>query len=67
MEHRYLGKPRDPGRSGTDNRRFVEALLWIASTGSPPLERPTARVQQVELGAQALLGMSQGRRVSSAV
>jgi len=24
------GKPGDPGRSGEDNRRFVEAVRWIA-------------------------------------
>jgi transposase len=30
-----LGKPSDPGRSGRDNRLFVEAVLWIARTGSP--------------------------------
>jgi transposase len=35
MEPRCLGKPTDPGRSGGDNRRFVEAVLWIARTGSP--------------------------------
>ncbi|MBM2716025.1 transposase [Mesorhizobium caraganae] len=29
-----LGKPADPGRSGSDNRRFIEALLWIVRTGS---------------------------------
>ena len=29
------GKPGDPGRSGTDNRGFMEAILWIARTGSP--------------------------------
>jgi len=23
------GKPSDPGRSGDDNRRFVEAVLWV--------------------------------------
>jgi hypothetical protein len=27
MEPCCLGKPGDPGRSGTDNRRFVEAVL----------------------------------------
>jgi transposase len=26
------GKPEDPARTG-DNRRFVEAVLWIARTG----------------------------------
>ena len=29
------GKPGDPGRSGADNRLFLEAVLWIARTGSP--------------------------------
>jgi transposase len=33
MEPHCLGKPTDPGRSGSDNRRFVEAVLWIARTG----------------------------------
>lgn len=28
------GKVGDPGRSGSDNRMFVEAVLWIARTGS---------------------------------
>jgi transposase len=35
MESRCLGKPGDPGRSGKDNRLFVEAVLWIVRTGSP--------------------------------
>lgn len=30
-----FGKVGDPGRSGEDNRRFLEAVLWIARTGSP--------------------------------
>jgi transposase len=29
------GKVGDPGRSGADNRLFLEAVLWIARTGSP--------------------------------
>ena len=29
------GKPGDPGRSGDNNRGFLEAVLWIARTGSP--------------------------------
>jgi len=30
-----LGKTNDPGRSGGDNRRFFEGVLWKARTGSP--------------------------------
>jgi hypothetical protein len=35
MEPHCLGKPNDPGRSGSNNRRFVEAVLWIARIGRP--------------------------------
>ena len=34
MAPHWLGKPSDPGRSGTDNRLFVAAVLWIARPGS---------------------------------
>jgi hypothetical protein len=33
MQPHCLSKPTDPGGSWTDNRRFVEAILWIARTG----------------------------------
>jgi len=29
------GKPGDPGRNAEDNRRFLNAVLWIARTGAP--------------------------------
>ncbi|MCW6512732.1 IS5 family transposase [Lichenifustis flavocetrariae] len=41
MEPHCLGKPSDPGRSGADNRRFLEAILWIARTGSSWRDLPT--------------------------
>ena len=40
MEPCCLGKPTDPGRSGTDNRLFLEAVLWIARTDSPWRDLP---------------------------
>lgn len=35
------GKPGDPGRSGEDNRLFVDAVLYIAKTGSPWRDLPS--------------------------
>ena len=34
------GKPGDPGRSGNNNRLFLEGVLWIARTGSPWRDLP---------------------------
>jgi transposase len=42
MEPHCLGKRSDPGRSGANNRLFVEAVLWIARTDSPWRDLPTA-------------------------
>lgn len=40
MEPHCLGKVGDPGRSGTDNRMFVEAILWKVRTGCPWRDLP---------------------------
>src|SRR5574337_281681 len=34
------GKLSDPGRTAANNRLFVEAVLWIARTGSPWRDLP---------------------------
>jgi transposase len=40
IEPHCLGKPTDPGRTGSEPRLFMEAVFWIARTGSPWRDLP---------------------------
>ena len=35
IAHLIPGKPGDPGRTGDNNRLFVDAIVWMARTGAP--------------------------------
>ncbi len=40
IENLLPGKASDPGCMARDNRRFVEAILWIMRTGEPWRDLP---------------------------
>lgn len=54
------GKASERGGTGRDNRLFVEAVLWIARTGSPWRDLPPA-LRSVAHSVYALFPLEQER------
>ena len=40
IEHLLPGKEGDRGRTGSDNRLFIDAILWLARSASPWRDLP---------------------------
>ena len=57
------GKASDPGRTAADNRLFVEAVLWIARTGSPWRDLP----RQFGRGTVSINALRGGRGAVSGI
>ena len=67
MEPHCLGKPTDPGRSGRDNRLFVEAVLWIVRTGATPWRDLPTFFGKWNTVFERYRGLAQSRRLLPAV
>ena len=64
IAHLLPGKKTDPGRTAVNNRRFVDAALWILRTGSPWRDLP-GRFGPWNSVFQSFRGSAAGRRKGS--
>src|SRR3954464_11624836 len=67
MEPHCVGKPGDPGRSGKNNRLFVEAVLGIVRTGSPWRDLPPSFGNWNSVFTRFRDWLGKGGRLSAAV
>lgn len=58
------GKSSDRGVTARDNRLFIEAILWIARTGSPWRDLPSL-LWELEQRVQALQPMVEDRHLAA--
>ena len=56
IEPLCLGKKSDPGRTGGDTRLFLEAVLWIARTGSHGATCPSTSVAGTRSSSGFVIG-----------
>ncbi len=64
------GKEGDPGRTGEDNRRFLEGVFWVVRTDAPWRDLPnefenwfsvlTAGINRGQFGSEVSIAQSEG-------
>ncbi len=60
------GKKSDPGRTGRNNRLFINAVLFVLKTGIP-LGRSAWSIWKIQLGLETVRSLVCSRRLGAAL